>query len=407
MKNKLLIISSISPLKIDSGGAVRIFNTIKYLSAYCDIHLVYFNPPDYHPNRRDNLYLKKYTKSFAAINMKEGKVPNSFVADFQPYWFSDWYCEELKILIPKLIRKEDIKVVQVDCTQLLYLLPFLPNSVGKIFVAYDVSTVSFWRRLQELPFSFIKIGHFFKFIEIYLYERKYLRLFDLVVAMSKVDSDYMRNKFSLKNTTIVPNGLDRIVFKINKTSSKRGKIRMGYIGSFSHSPNRTAVEYIVNSVVPRLKKENIDFEFRLAGNNKPEDAKALLKKVPGKSRSSIKFLGFVDNIEDFYRNIDILVAPIFSGSGTRIKILESLSYGVPVVTTKIGAEGLENINHSYLSVTDKGQNYCDDLVIVIKKLEILGDKEERKSLRAAINEYTWENIMSKYSDILSKYWKSG
>ena len=342
-KEKLLIVSAISPFPKTSGGAVRIYNTIKYLSEQFELYLIFFIPQGSSLNEEEVSFLKEKTKFFTFFYQKPKKNYLSFINEFQPYWFSDWLNDELKIFLPKLINQYDIKNVQIDCTQLLYLYQYLPKNVNKIFAAYDVSTVSFWRRLFEVRNPFRLFIYFFRWIEIFLYEKYFLPEFDTIISMSENDKAILLNKFKVKKILIKPNGIESINFlrkNINKV------INLGYIGSFNHPPNRTAIVYFLNQIAPLLEINKIKFRYYIAGDNNKDDIDKIIARSDLINKNVIVNMGRIRNVVDFYKKIDMLVAPIFSGSGTRIKILEALSFGVPVITSDIGREGI-NINNSY------------------------------------------------------------
>jgi glycosyltransferase involved in cell wall biosynthesis len=98
-------------------------------------------------------------------------------------------------------------------------------------------------------------------------------------------------------------------------------------------------------------------------------------------------LGKVKNLKDFYQKIDCLITPIFSGSGSRIKILESLSFSVPIISSPIGAEGI-NINSDYLQIAATPLEYLESL----RKINQLNPSQLNQQLEPLL----WKNIYKKY-----------
>jgi glycosyltransferase involved in cell wall biosynthesis len=397
-KQKVLIVSSISPLITDSGGATRIHNTLKYQSQHFEIYFIYFINPGYQLTERDKTFLKKYTKYSYAVKLNGWKKQSSFIDDFQPYWFSDWMNNELKILVSKLIRKYTIPLVQIECTQLSYLLPYIPKGVKKVLVAYDISTISFLRRLKEVHFSIHKIIHFFRFLEIYLYERKYLPLFDYVITVSDTDIQYLKKYFKKAKGLVVPNGIESVVVKKLKSYANK-KLTLGYIGSFSHPPNKFAVNYFLNNIAKSISAKGVKFDYLLAGSINRDEVENMVSKAKIGNRNCIKILGFVNETSDFFNSIDLLVAPIFSGSGTRVKIVESLSCGTPVLTTSVGAEGLETINSNYLLLANNTSEFVEG--IAGGKWRDLGQKDQ-SYLEKTMKGFLWENIFNNYAKLVQE-----
>jgi glycosyltransferase involved in cell wall biosynthesis len=391
-KEKLLIVSAISPFPKTSGGAVRIYNTIKYLSEKFELYFIFFIPQDSSLNSDELSFLKEKTRFFTYFYQKPKKDYFSFINEFQPYWFSDWNDDEIKIFLPKFIRENQISKVQIEFTQLLYLSSYIPSTVKKIFVAHDISTVSFWRRLFELRNPFTFFVHFVRWIEIYLYEKYYLPMYDLIVTMSENDKKILAKNFKIKNILVKPNGIDGINF-LEKKADK--VINLGYIGSFNHPPNRTAITYFINKIAPLLEKNKINFRYFIAGADNPADIKKIVNHSFLKNKRKIINLGKVEKVEEFYKKIDIMIAPIFSGSGTRIKILEALSFGVPVITSAIGAEGI-NINNKYLSIANGKNEFINEIIKFTKKNSKLNEAEQIK-LKNLIKPLLWKNIFANYN----------
>lgn len=394
-KKNLLIVSAISPFPRNSGGAVRIYNTIKYLSEQFDLYLIFFIAQGSTLSTEELLFLKEKTKFFTFFYQKPKKNYLSFINEFQPYWFSDWIDDELKIFLPRVIKQHNIKNVQIDCTQLLYLHQFIPKNIRSIFVAYDISTISFWRRLFELRNPWHFLVHFFRWLEVWLYEKYYLPKYDLVVSMSENDQSLLKNKFKLKNVIVIPNGIEEINFLNNKTSKI---INLGYIGSFNHPPNRNAIAFFINDIATLLEKNKIDFRYFIAGTNNANEIKKIINYSTLKNKRKVINLGKVEKVKSFYQKIDILIAPILSGSGTRIKILESLSFGIPVITSAIGVEGI-NIDSQYLSIANSNKEFVKEIIKCTKKNPKINAANKIK-LKNSIEQLLWENIFKNYSKII-------
>jgi glycosyltransferase involved in cell wall biosynthesis len=397
-KEKLLIVSAISPFPKTSGGAVRIYNTIKYLSVQFELYFIFFIPQGTSLNSEDLLFLKDKTKFFSYFYQKPQKNYFSFINEFQPYWFSDWVDDELKIFLPKIINQFNIKNVQIDCTQLLRLWQFIPEKVNKIFVAYDISTISFWRRLWEVNNPFKFFTYFFRWVEIMLYEKYFLPKYNFIISMSDNDKKILEKDFKVKNVLVKPNGLEEINF-LKKKASK--VINLGYIGSFNHPPNRTAITYFLNEIAPQLERNRIKYKYFIAGDNNREDIKTIIDRSELKNNKNIVNLGKVKEVEEFYKKIDVLVAPVFSGSGTRVKITESLSFGIPVISTTIGAEG-QKIETTYLKIANSDKEFVEEIKKTKKEIINKILVKDQSSLGKQIEKILWSKIFENYFEDLFK-----
>jgi len=358
-KAKLLLISAIPPIPQNSGGATRIHHTLQELSKSYQVDLITFSD-----------------KSFTL----QPKNFSLFFTKFISYWFTPWYNQKLISKIVDLISLKHYDIIQIEFSQLLYLVNYLPQDTKKIFTAHDISAISFYRRIFEgHPSLFKIIFRWLLFLQIYFYEKKYLPKFDTIITVSQKDENTLQKQLPKQKILCLPNGID----KINFLKKSPGKIlKLGYIGSFSHPPNLSAVKYFFDNLAPLLDQNIINYKFYLAGNNDPE----FIKK--NFSIPNLINLGQVKEVADFYQKIDCLITPIFSASGSRIKILEALSFGIPVISSPIGAEGID-IKSAYLQIANSPQEY----IACIKNLHNNLDPE---NLKTQLRPLLWEKIFSIY-----------
>jgi len=369
---KLVLIEPFCFIPIDSGGKNRIYYTVKELSKRYELLVVCFY--DDTDNRElTRTYLE--SRNIKCIFLKKNNRKNilSYLANRIPYWFSEW----AGIRIPSNIFSGVDKVI-VEFTQLMWVRNFVPKNIPVDFIAHDVSTITFWRRLWQSS-NFLKFAiNYFRFFEVYLFEKRYFKLFDRVVAVSKHDKDKISNIFNVKDCIVVENGIDQIRFIKRQLPGEILKI--GYIGSSSHPPNRVAIDYLVNKIGRCLKQRGINFQIILVGHNET------IKD------SNLEIIDHVDDLIEFYKKIGLLVAPIFSGSGTRIKIIESLSYGVSVLTTEVGAEGI-GIQSSSLRIVRQGEVLKAESWV----REILACYSQNfdQGLKNELKKYLWSSLFEK------------
>lgn len=382
-KIKLLLISGISPFPQNSGGATRIKQTLIHLSKKYDIHLYFFIERGYKLSKHDQAFLHKHTVFFKAINLDKKYVLTSLLHSV-PYHFSNYFSLSLIKELQLIKTRIRFDQVRVESSQLLYLAQYLTEQSIK-FVALDISTVSFYRRAftSDNPFKiFIRL---LSFLQVFLYEARWLKKFEQVLVMSKQDQFYAQKIFKLKNTIISPNGIETIKFLPTK---KNRLVTIGFVGSIKHPPNQKAIDYLVNNIFPALQHGVKNCQLIILGE---------ANQAYYRLNSNIKFIDHLENLEDFYSDIDILVAPIFSGSGTRIKILESLSFGRPVITTHIGAEGI-TINSKYLIILSEENQYKVDFWVseIIKIYTQLTSRLEIElpDLRQQLSYLTWRVIFN-------------
>jgi len=391
---KLLLIEPFTALPQNSGGRTRIFHTINELKKYFDLTVWGFFANNRELSLQEN-WLQKINLPYQHFLAQKKKF-FSFFSSGQPYWFSDWWNKNLIEVLKN--KAANFDSIQIESTQLLYLVTSLTGNNHKVFVAYDISSVSFWRRLKSEKNLLKKLLHFLRFIEVYLYELRYLPLFDLVIAMSETDKINLKKLFHLKNVEAIENGISEINFL--PMQREGDSINLGLVGSFSHPPNLEAFRFCCEQILPLLEKSQIKFKFYLAGENDKELVKAITNKFLKNPKQVIN-LGFIKEIKDFYQQIDFLIAPLFAGSGTRIKILESLSFGRPVLTTKIGAEGIKIVNPFLQIISSEEEKNTDVWLQMIRDItDSKLNKNDQDDLIKELSKLTWFSLMKKSLSLL-------
>lgn len=387
-KKSLLLIVPFSALPKNSGGKQRVWHTIYHLYRDHELTVWSFPANDTEVLLEKNWY-KKLGITYRGFSLNSSKW-FSFLRTFQPFWFSPWWNDSL-ITQTRSIKIGEYDHIQVEGTQLLYLGKYVPKNIPNSYVAYDVSFISFWRRLKGESNILKKIVHLWRLLEIYVYEKFYISKFDQVVTVSKTDAEFVSEYFGIKNSKVIPNGIDSVNFLPNTTGGE--VIRLGYIGGFAHPPNLEAVRFILQKILPELERKNISYELLLCGEQDPRVVESLSNEYLLK-KNSVRVLGFVDDLANFYGQIDLLLAPIFSGSGTRVKILESLSFARPVLTTKIGAEGLD-ITTAFLRIISAKKEkdpteWCKEIVSL---KGVAASQLDKRKLVANLKPFLWKNAL--------------
>lgn len=177
---------------------------------------------------------------------------------------------------------------------------------------------------------------------------------------------------------------------LDKLSMHDSSNNILFVGKMSYEPNIIAVTFFSNEVFPDLKKTFPNLDFLIVGANPSKRVKSL-ETIEG-----IHVTGYVENLEPFFQKATIVVAPMLTGAGIQNKIIQAMSYGCCVVTTPIGAEGLEITNNAIKIIKDE-----HSWVEILTKL--LNNKDEREKMGHEAYKYVCENLSRK--TISEQFWK--
>lgn len=156
-----------------------------------------------------------------------------------------------------------------------------------------------------------------------------IRAMQKTFVCSEVDREYLSQNLGLKNVEVIPNSATLQDFQETVQ-----QLTLLFIGSYGYLPNIEAANYLIEEVFPKVKQKVPNAKLIIAGGP-PEQIPAYQNNP-----QDVEFTGFVDDLTALYARSRVICCPVFSGSGTRVKLLEAGAYGKPIVSTTLGAEGI-------------------------------------------------------------------
>jgi polysaccharide biosynthesis protein PslH len=190
-----------------------------------------------------------------------------------------------------------------------------------------------------------------EFLRTFAFELRELRKFDSVWICSEIDFKRMSRRIGPDRTLIVENVVD--AQKLASINRENIECAILMIGDFNYDPNREGADFFVTGAWPRIRSKIADAQLWLVGKN----ANAYMLEWNG--NQGVVVTGLVDDVKHYLSRAMISIAPLFVGTGTKLKILEALGAGLPVVTTTMGMEGIEAKNGVDLLIADTAEEFAD------------------------------------------------
>lgn len=345
----ILLISVVFPFPIDSGGSVGTHKMIDYLrsnhtltlvcpestienekalsSLWPDVKIVVFSMPKM-PS--DKISLKKIIKSFTVSSkISKEEVFKKFMV-LKTTDLTNYYFENLIQIVQKLTQEESFDLIQVEFIDIAPIVHFLPRNIPKVFVHHEI-------RHKRMLLEYNTLLHksdsdVWKIENIKLLEVALLNKFDKVICLSNLDkASLIEDGIEPQKLIVSPLPIDIIEHEINVPFVFEN--RLVYLGPEVHFPNLDAVDWFLNNCWERLKIKNPHLVFDIIG-------KWSTKTIESYSHfKGVNFVGFVDDLSVIMKGA-IMIVPLRIGSGMRMKILEGVSWNMPIISTTIGAEGL-------------------------------------------------------------------
>jgi O-antigen biosynthesis protein len=209
-------------------------------------------------------------------------------------------------------------------------------------------------------------------------------------TISKKEAAILKKITNSANPVILPNiHIPKIQKNIPTFEARKDII---FLGGFQHTPNIDAALFLSNEIFPLLKKKITDLKLSIVGSKPPNCIQALACK-------DIIVTGYVTDITPYMQASRAMVAPIRYGAGVKGKITESMSNGLPVVTTRLGAEGLETIDGKSILIANSPREFASKLVRLYTNRN-LWNTISANSYKLALTRYSPENIMEMFRILL-------
>ena len=243
-----------------------------------------------------------------------------------------------------------------------YLCSVSPLSrARKVLSMHNIESIRFERELQySSPTArgfLIRSNRFF----FESWEKKSLREFDGIAAVSEVERAWIQHHAPAATVELVPNGVDTAYFQPTPTSEAARSIV--FTGLMEHPPNVDAVTWFCDEIFPTLRRKLPGICFTIVGRGPPP------KVVELGRREGVRVTGEVADVRRYLAESSALVVPLRSGGGTRLKILQAMAMGRPVVSTTLGAEGLDVTPEENILIADTPDQFVNHIIRLLASPE--------------------------------------
>jgi glycosyltransferase involved in cell wall biosynthesis len=290
-------------------------------------------------------------------------------------FISKIFAEELR----KILQENEYDIIQLEG---LYVCPYIPvireNSNAKIIYRAHNIEHEIWSRTAIMAHGFEKwyLKNLSKRIK--RFEKQILNTYDLLVPITGRDGTILDNLGNTRPVHVSQTGIDSSVLIPN--SKNLNHPTLFHIGSLEWSPNQEGLIWFFENCWDAIREKYPDLEFFVAGRNAPPWFQKMLN-LP-----NVVFKGEVADAYEFMNSKSIMVVPLFSGSGMRIKIIEGMALGKPIVTTPVGTEGISTTSGENIIVITDADGFVQSISDLIENREYF-DKISKNAI-----EYIHENF---------------
>lgn len=356
---KIIFVTPFIPYPLDFGGVIKTASTLKQLREDGNEITIFSYSKNKNIKKTSNQLNEMglnvgdiiYNHKIKTVDIKTSRriVIKSLFSTL-PYTAYKFSSKKMVESLREYIKTNDYDIFWVDHFQCAHLMPEGINKT-KVLETHNVESDLFKEMfLLEKNLSY-KLFAFVEWIKYLRYDKKFYKKFDQIIAISNINKDKIQKISGVKNIKV-----SKTVVKPTLTKKVVKKpYDLFFVGSLYWYPNRDGVDWFLKEVFPAVLEQIPEIKLYIIGDYSKEFK---FPKIKG-----VKFLGYQKNIAKYFQESQALIVPIRYGSGIRIKVLEAISYNLPVISTSKGVEGIDNLPSNVIQANTK-----KDFIEAVKKL---------------------------------------
>ena len=386
----ILMLSPTLPWPLNMGSKIRIYHVLRELArAGHEVTLLALAHEPYGPE--DLGALKAYCHELHVIPVKNrprSKAALKSLISCKPYRVVKFESPEFKQVVAQALQK-DYNILWVHFMEILVYgaQSYIREKRPLVVLDQHNADERFWERHASEGWPWIRLFAKINLWRLRKIQASLLKRVDVILSVSKEDADFTCTRLPNPTTQVwvVPNGVDIENFRPPDTAERKNRII--FCGSMDVFMNIDAVNWFACRVFPRVRKAVSGAEFWIVGRNPAPKVKVLA------SLPEVRVTGQVEDVRPYYTKAKVAVAPFRYGGGTKLKVLEAMALGVPVVATSVGCQGIDVTPGKHLFKEDNEEAFAQRVVSLLKD-ENLRRQMAKEARRLVEERYSWHAIVS-------------
>lgn len=391
---KILLLTQVVPYPPDSGPKIKTHNVLRYLAQRHEVHLVSFvrNAGE----EASASALRRHCASVTTVPLRRSKARDALyllrsLGSPLPFLTLRDDSSAFREAVSRLLEKHRFDAVHADQLSMAQFAVELPVPLRVLDEHNAVWTIVRRSARSELSGPKRLVAEV-EWRKLRRYEGQVCRAFDRVTVVSEDDRRALADAAGGKlAATVIPIAVDtREESVLPRSADARHVVS---VATMFYPPNVEGVHWFATEVFPLVRRQAPGTSFYLVGSRPPAKIRDLARPESG-----VEVTGYVADLDPILRKSAVMVVPVKSGSGMRVKILEAFARGIPIVSTTIGVEGIEARAGEHLLVADSPAELARSV------LRVLGDQELAGRLAAAGRalveaRYDWRTALRALDDV--------
>jgi len=399
---RILFLAHLFPLPLDSGGKIKSYHTLKALASRHEVRAIAFVRSDEEASLIPEL--KSICAGVDVVRLDRGTLRQlsdlggSLVAGKSFIIGRDFRAEMLDA-VRRAAEEYRPDVVHIDHLQMAQHVDF-SGPYRVVLDNHNVESMIVKRMAETADHGLMRLYAGLEWPKLRSYEIETCRRCDYVLTVSEEDKATLLEMLNqpqhdaVANVECVPIGVD--VDHFRPIERVPGSLNMLSIGTMYWPPNVDSMLYFSREIMPLVRQQIPDCRLTIAGQRPVESIQALGRE-PG-----VTVTGYVEDERDVASDCGVFIVPLRSGSGVRVKILNALAMGLPVVSTSVGAEGLDVRSGEHLLIADGAAGFAQAVVRVLRDSE-LADRLGRSGRELVCEKYSWNRVGERLLGLYDKH----
>jgi glycosyltransferase involved in cell wall biosynthesis len=390
----ILFVSWWWPYPANNGSKIRIYNLLRRLSARHQVTLLSFAKAE-EATPEQLAHLQTFCARVEVV-AKPTYHPTALkaLAGYFSYWprsLVDVYSREMERCVLQTARSSQVDVIIASQQQTMRYVDLLP---GIPAILEEAEVTIFHDRMDEAR-GVARLRSQLTLAKLERALEKLMRRGVAVTTVSDAEQAYIKRiALGGSRVEVIPNGVDTVVHQPDPTASPQ-PFSLIYTGSVTYQPNHNAVAYFVRDVWPLIRQQFPQATFTVTGSFHNVDIRDLAAQ-PG-----VHFSGHIPSVAEALQKCCALVVTLRVGGGTRLKILEAMALGVPVISTSKGAEGLNLQDGEHLLIANTSEEIAEAVSRLFQDVE-LRHRLVIAARKLVEQEYDWQVIGGRLCDLVEQ-----
>lgn len=384
---KILMLTPYLPYPPSSGGQVRSYNLLKNLGKKHQIFLVALIK-----NEKEKKFVKNLHEFCQSIYLcKRSESPWTLknilksILGLFPFLIVRNSSPQAKEIISQLLKTYQFDLIHAET---FYIMPHLPKTKIPILLAEQTIEYQVYQHFVNLLNPLFRPLFYLDIFKLKFWEKYFWSKASILVTVSELDKKKVLKLLPRLKIEIIPNGAGEDLFNIFQKQKKISQPIFLYQGNFAWLQNTEAALILAKKIFPKIKKKVKNAVCYIAG----QKAK---KKISHLEKYGVKIINIkdpdIESVKKIYQEATIFIAPIQGPGGTRLKILGAMAAGIPVISSKVGVEGLDIENKKNIFIAKNSSEFVNYSLQLLKNPSLYQTiRENAKKLIE--KKYNWQSI---------------